>query len=207
MRAIAIVLILGCGAGAPPAKSPASGLVEPTSLSAAERQRDAARTPLAVAAVDAYANVVDSGHGFVARWSPDGGRIVYGSLRDGVPALYAGDPAAPAAAPRALTVGPERALAAQYTPDGRAVVFLRDTGGDENYAIWRVDADGSHPTNLTPGEPMHRSEPMIRGDVLLYSAARTSAPDTMVFRQRLAGGAPEQITRPIRTRWTWRPAR
>jgi len=68
MRVAWIMFVLGCSSGAPrssgafpsPAASTDSGPVAATLLTAADRQRDAARTPLAIAAVDAFANVASS---------------------------------------------------------------------------------------------------------------------------------------------------
>src|SRR5688572_28601569 len=80
---------------AAPAPAPAREVSSPpTERSAADRQRDAAREPLATAVVDAYSNW--NGLFFsslVATWAPDGKRFVFGSLRDGLPEIYEADPA------------------------------------------------------------------------------------------------------------------
>ena len=169
-------------AAAPPATAPpaeAAAPVAPTELSADDRKRDAAREPLATAVVDAYPNWAGLFSSLVARWSPDGKQLVFGSLRDGQSEVYAADPARPASPATAVTRGPERALSAQFTRDGAAVLFMRDTGADENHAIWRVDRDGKNLVNLTPGARMHRDEPLLpagQPQVMLYSAAKTTAP-------------------------------
>jgi dipeptidyl aminopeptidase/acylaminoacyl peptidase len=36
--------------------------------------------------------------------------------------------------------------------DGRHVLYLQDSGGNENYHLFRVGLDGAAPTDLTPGE-------------------------------------------------------
>jgi dipeptidyl aminopeptidase/acylaminoacyl peptidase len=181
---------------APAADASATAAVAPTERSAEDRKRDAAREPLAAEMVDAYANHGGLFTSLVARWSPDGKQILFGSARDGVPEIYAADPARPAAPPIALTRGPERALSAKYTRDGSAVLFLRDAGADENHAIWRVDRDGKNPVNLTPVAAQRHDEPLLpRGNprIMLYSAGKSTAPDATLYLQDLAGGAAKQI--------------
>ena len=70
-----------------PAASPSAppATVEPTVLSAEDQKRDAANVPLAKSIVDAYSNWNGFFSSLVANWSPDGKRILFGSVRDGVP--------------------------------------------------------------------------------------------------------------------------
>ncbi|MBC7975973.1 MAG: hypothetical protein H7138_13460 [Myxococcales bacterium] len=63
------------------------GGVAPTERSVEDRRRDAAREPLAAEVVDAYANHGGLFTSRVARWSPDGKQISFGSARDGVPEI------------------------------------------------------------------------------------------------------------------------
>jgi dipeptidyl aminopeptidase/acylaminoacyl peptidase len=181
---------------APAAAPPREASSAPTVLSDDDRRRDAAREPLAASVLDAYPNSNGLFSTLVAIWSPDGKRIVFGSQRAGLPEIYEGDPAKPAAAPRAVTVGPERAIWAGYTRDGKSILFLRDQKGDENHALWRVARDGGEPVNLTPGEAMHRDEPLMpRGKpgTVLYSAAKTSEPSSHLYELSLAGGEPRRV--------------
>ena len=175
--------------------------VAPTELSAEDHKRDAAREPLATAVVDAYPNWSGLFSTLVARWSPDGKQIIFGSLRDGQSEIYASDPARPTSPAIAVTRGPERALSAQFTRDGAALLFLRDAGADENHAIWKVDRDGKNLVNLTPGPRMHREEPMLpagQPNLMLYSAEKTTAPDTSLYKQDLTGGEPTLVyTQPL----------
>ncbi len=170
--------------------------VAPTERSVEDRRRDAAREPVAAEVVDAYPNHGGLFTSLVARWSPDGKQILFGSGRDGVPEIYAGDPGKPAAAPIALTRGPERALSAKYTRDGAAVLFLRDAGADENHAIWRVDRDGKNAVKLTPDAAQRHEEPLLptgKPGVMLYAGSKASAPDVTLYEQEIAGGAARQI--------------
>ena len=194
-----LLLAMAAACGGPqtaPAAAPPT--VAPTELTAEQQARDAARTPLAERVTDAYSNTPSADDGMVARWSPDGRQIVFASARDGLTLLYAGDPAHPDAPPIALTPGTERATVGQLAHDGRALIFLRDTGADENYAIYRVELGAgtgapTAPVNLTPGGPsLHRAEPILprrRDDVMLYSAASQTDPATTLYVQSIAPSA------------------
>jgi len=209
MSRYAVLVLVACSSPPPVAPAPppapppavarppaASDGVAPTERSAEDRKREAAREPLAALMVDAYANHAGLFSSLVARWSPDGKQIIFGSTRDGLPELLASDPAQPAAQPIVLTHGPERALNAQYTRDGAAVVFLRDASNDENHAIWRVDRDGQNPVNLTPAPGLRHGEPQLpagKPGVMLYSVVKSSATETSLVQQELAGGEPKVI--------------
>jgi dipeptidyl aminopeptidase/acylaminoacyl peptidase len=180
-----LIVLVACGA--PAVNSPA-----PTQLTSAQVARDNARVPLAERVTDAYSNTPSSDEGLVARWSPDGSQIVFASQRDGLTELYAGDPAHPEAPPRPLTPGTERAPVGQFTHDGKAILFLRDTGADENFAIYRSDTANGETVNLTvDGPKLHRSEPILplhRDDIMVYAAASQTDPTTMLFVQPVLGG-------------------
>jgi dipeptidyl aminopeptidase/acylaminoacyl peptidase len=170
--------------------------VEPTVLTAEQEQRDAQHVALARSIVDAYPNWNGFFSSLVANWSPDGKHILFGSVRDGLPEIYAGDVAKPVDPPKMLTRGPERAIWARYTVDGKSILFLRDKKGDENHHIWRMKVDGTGQIDLTPGESMHRDEPVLprkRPSLMLYSAARVTSPTSMLFSQSVAGGTPRLV--------------
>ena len=161
-------------------------------LDEAAKRRDAERVPLATAIVDAYPNWNGFFSSLVATWTPDGKSLVFGSQRDGLPEIYIADAAAPDAPARALTVGPERALDAAVTWDGKYVLFTRDHEGDENHALWRIALDGSGATNLTPDPAFRRSDPLLPRDkpaLMLYTASHTADSTISVYRQDIGGGA------------------
>ncbi|MET0884858.1 MAG: prolyl oligopeptidase family serine peptidase [Mycetocola sp.] len=183
-----VVIHAAGGSSEPPA--------EPTVLNTEQMRRDQDRVPLAQSIVDAYPNWDGFFSTLVANWSPDGKQIVFGSLRDGLPEIYVGDVAKPADAPKRLTLGPERAIWARYSIDGKRIVFLRDNKGDENYHIWRINVDGTGLIDLTPGEPLNRDEPVLprkRPMIMLYSAGRTTSPSRMLFIQSIESGSPKMI--------------
>jgi len=176
-----------------PAPSAGADSSDPTVLTDDQRQRDGALAPLVTSIVDAYPNWNGFFSTLVANFSPDGKRIVFGSQRDGIPEIYLGDVAHPEGAPRAVTTGPERSIWAGFTPDGASILFLRDTRGDENHAIWRVNVDGTNLQNLTPGQTLHRGEPVIPGrkpKAMFYSGKAPSEVGLRVFSQSLDGAAP-----------------
>ena len=169
---------------------------EPTVLTAEQLQRDRERVPLAELIVDAYPNWNGFFSSLVANWSPDGKHIVFGSLRDGLPEIYAAEVAKPSAAPRQITRGQDRAIWGRYSANGKQILFLRDANGDENHHIWSMNADGTGLSDLTPGETLHRDEPVLprrRPSLMLYSASRTTSPSSMLFVQNLTGDAPKLI--------------
>src|SRR6478609_7926151 len=158
MRLVATCLVLAaCRGHTPPAAAPPAPVAltptapaqpaamappivssQPTVRTEAEKRRDAEREPLATSIVDAYQNWNGFFSALVATWSPDGKSFLFGSTRDGIAEIYVGDPAHPEAAPRAITTGPQRALDATYTRDGKWILYNRDHDGDEMSAIWRV---------------------------------------------------------------------
>jgi dipeptidyl aminopeptidase/acylaminoacyl peptidase len=176
-------------APAPPAT--AAGPTEPTALTAEQARRDAELAPRAAAVVDAYLNWNGFFSSLVARYAPDGKRFVFGSNRDGVQQIYLGDAAHPGEPAKAVTRGADRALDAEFTRDGRSILFLRDDKGNEQHAVWRVALDGGAPVNLTPGEPLQRSLPLLprrKPRAMFYSGKRTSEAGFRVFEQSLDGG-------------------
>lgn len=53
---------------------------------------------------------------------------------------------------RRLTSATERDLGGFLWADDRSLLYVRDSGGDENYRLWSVGRDGSEPVDLTPFE-------------------------------------------------------
>lgn len=213
MRAslLLLVLLAGCAAQEPPlppppvapppvepptaiaAPPPAPVTSDPTALTAEQQARDAARAPLATSIVDAYPNSAGMFAEFAATFSPDGKRFLFGSMRDGLPEIYEGDPAKPGDAPRAVTTGPQRATLAEYTRDGKSILFMRDDEGDEFPHVWRIGVDGSGLADLTPGEPMRRGAPLLpkgKADTMVYGGFTPKSPHGLVMVQKISGGEP-----------------
>ena len=165
-----------------PSLAPAPATSEPTELSDADKARDQALAPKIGAIIDAYSS-------FDPQLSPDGKKLLFRSNRGGVPELYVGEVGKPADPPKKVVPGPERVSSAQFSRDGKFIVFKRDKGADENYRLYRVKPDGSELTELTPGEAMHRDDaqlPRKKPNTVIFTARRTTSPETMLYVGSLA---------------------
>jgi dipeptidyl aminopeptidase/acylaminoacyl peptidase len=160
----------------------------PTERTPEQKARDDARAPLANAIMDAFPNALP-------RFSPDGKKLLFVSRRDGNREFYVADVASPAAPPVLVTHGTERASDAVFTRDGKSVLFLRDTGADENFRIYKVGLDGKDEVCLTPGAVSHRSlpfEPRGKHGTLIYSQHDVKSPANEVVVQPI-GGEPKVV--------------
>ena len=84
------------------------------------------------------------------RISPDGTRISYIAPLDGVLNVWVA-PADDLAAARAITRDTGRGIRMHaWAPDGRHVLYLQDTGGDENFLLHAVNLESGEARNLTP---------------------------------------------------------
>ncbi|TME64581.1 MAG: alpha/beta fold hydrolase [Chloroflexi bacterium] len=87
--------------------------------------------------------------------APDGSEVAFSWNRSGTFEVYS----APLQGERIfqLTDAKERSVWPRWSPDGKWVAFMRDAGGNEQFAIWIVDRDGEHERDLTKEpEVMHR---------------------------------------------------
>jgi dipeptidyl aminopeptidase/acylaminoacyl peptidase len=77
----------------------------------------------------------------------DGSEVAFSWNRSGAFEIYS----APLEGERIfqLTDAGVRSVSPRWSPDGRYVAFLRDSGGTELFDIWLVDRDGEHERNLT----------------------------------------------------------
>jgi dipeptidyl aminopeptidase/acylaminoacyl peptidase len=142
--------------------------------------------------MDAYTN-------FAPELSRDGKKVLFGSRRDGNREYYLSDVAAPAAPPIAITHGPERVSSAAFSRDGKSVLFMRDTGADENYRIYQVGLDGKNETCLTPDATLHRYPPLEARDspgTIVYAQRDSRSPATEVVVQKLGGEQKVVFTQP-----------
>ena len=95
-------------------------------------------------------------------WSPDGRSIAF--LRDGDIYVMAAD----GSGATRVTSTPGAELAPSFSPDGSTLVFARPTG-PENFAIYRIDRDGSNEQLLyeEPETHLEGHPALIAEDVLL----------------------------------------
>ncbi|HWG02592.1 MAG TPA: hypothetical protein VG164_12200, partial [Trebonia sp.] len=93
------------------------------------------------------------------RISPDGTRLAWIAPREGVLNVWVA-PFGPSgvdwAAARAVTEDTDRGVHVfGWAQDGRHVLYLRDTGGDENWRLYDVDLETGARRDLTPFENIH----------------------------------------------------
>jgi dipeptidyl aminopeptidase/acylaminoacyl peptidase len=172
---------VGASAVAHAAPAPNS---DPSVLTDAQRARDKSLAPKVEAILDAFGN-------YDGRLSPDGKRIAFRSNRGGVPELFVAEVGKPSEPPKKIVAGPERVESPEWSPDGKWITFLRDQGADENYRVYRVRPDGSDLAALTPGEALHRDEPLFgrrKPDRIVFTARRTTSPETLVSVATLPAG-------------------
>jgi dipeptidyl aminopeptidase/acylaminoacyl peptidase len=84
--------------------------------------------------------------------SPDGQWLSWLAPRDGVLNIWIAPASDPAAA-RAMTAATDRPIRQYFwSPDSRAVMYIQDKGGDENFLLYRIDVASGEETTVTPFE-------------------------------------------------------
>ena len=84
--------------------------------------------------------------------SPDGKWLSWLAPLDGVLNIWIA-PREDQSAAKAVTKATERPIRSQFwSPDSRAVLYIQDKGGDENFLLYRVDVETGEETTLTPFE-------------------------------------------------------
>jgi dipeptidyl aminopeptidase/acylaminoacyl peptidase len=164
--------------------------VAPDVPAAADAARDAELARKAALFIDLPADTQP-------RLLPDGHRFTFISTRDGLPQLYLADLAQPEAAPQRLTTTSERVGFARPLPDGRAILLLSDQGADENWRILRVDAEGGAPIDLTPGEQLWRSPPLVPEQAprrMIYAARPHGDRGTRLIVQPVTAGGLSRVS-------------
>ncbi|MRW86851.1 alpha/beta fold hydrolase [Pseudoduganella sp. FT26W] len=87
-----------------------------------------------------------------AKISPDGKWLSWIAPRDGVLNLWVA-PASDLAKAKPLTDEKTRPIRSSFwSPDSKAVLFIQDKGGDENFLLYGVNVDSGKQTNYTPFE-------------------------------------------------------
>ena len=85
------------------------------------------------------------------RISPDGRRLAYLAPWNGVLNVWVGDVDAPAERFRPVTEDTERGIRAYFwSHDNCRILYLQDSGGDENWRLYDVELDSGTTRDLTP---------------------------------------------------------
>jgi len=133
--------------------------------------------------------------------APDG-RLIYVSDHSGKRDLWSVN--ADGTGLKQLTDATHKDLTPVVSPDGRYIVFQScRTTGDRAYNIWRVDADGRNPTQLTRGT--YDSEPTFSpdGESVVYVANEDHVPK--LHRVPIGGGQPVAVTEEFSQHPTFSP--
>jgi dipeptidyl aminopeptidase/acylaminoacyl peptidase len=165
------------GPAAPAAAAPAAPAA-PGPNDAATSAREAELTGQAMRIIDAYNNRS-------AVLSPDGSKVVFVSTRDGLSQIYLADPARPDEPATRLVESTERCGTPTFTLDGSAVVYMSDRGADEYFSIFRVDLASKQVTELTPGQRLRRSPPLIpdkAGGAMFFTADKAEEKEVHLYR-------------------------
>jgi Tol biopolymer transport system component/DNA-binding winged helix-turn-helix (wHTH) protein len=118
-------------------------------------------------------------------WTPEG-NLVYSATSSGNHDLWSlsGD----RVGRKQLTTEDSSDISPRVSPDGRYVVFVSDRSGKNN--LWRMNADGSNPVQLTHDEGEQTPLFVPDGQFVVY----TSVKDFSLWKIPIEGGMSEQIS-------------
>jgi len=120
-------------------------------------------------------------------WTPDG-QVIYNQLTESGNNLWR-------VAPRGVSQPLTNANGVNHYPfasaDGRYIVFTSTQSGSEQ--VWRINADGSHPVQLTT---VGGTRPQCSPDSqwVIYENGRS--PQESLWKLSISGGTPSQLTQP-----------
>ncbi|HEX5886734.1 MAG TPA: winged helix-turn-helix domain-containing protein [Pyrinomonadaceae bacterium] len=161
----------------------------------APTENPSAATPVTAGTLDRN----DGYHGVSV--APDG-RLIYVSERSGKNDLWSVN--ADGTGRKQLTDASHKDLTPVVSPDGRYIVFqtCRNATNNGAFNIWRVDADGSNPIQLTRGT--YDSEPAISpdGQSVVYVAKED---EPKLRRVPISGGEPVSLTEEFSQHPTFSP--
>ncbi|MDQ3181719.1 MAG: winged helix-turn-helix domain-containing protein [Acidobacteriota bacterium] len=120
------------------------------------------------------------------RWTPDG-KLAVAAFGNKNIDIYLRE--ADGAEIEQLTVNAGTNWGQEVSPDGRFIVFDSDRTGD--FHIWRMDADGGNPVQLTNGNGEKFAEISPDGKWVVYTAYQ----DWTLWKVSIEGGAPVQIAK------------
>lgn len=120
-------------------------------------------------------------------WTPDG-RIVYTSRTRSLVNIYIVNK--DGAGQKQLTADARACLGPSVSPDGRYIAFTSNRTG--NSCVWRMEIDGSNPTQLTSAGTAQSAEITPDGQWVVYSGTETGVSN--VWKVAIDGGNPVRLT-------------
>ncbi len=120
-------------------------------------------------------------------WTPDG-RLIYPAHASGN--LDVWSTTTDGKQQRQLTRDTQTDFMPVVAPDGRYIVFASERGGSSH--IWRMDADGSNPTQLTRGRGDIFPSLSPDGQWVVYGSSTTGR--AALWKVSIDGGEPVQLT-------------
>jgi len=121
-------------------------------------------------------------------WMPDG-KIAYASNASGNFDIWVMN--VDGSDKKQLTFDPSEDVSPAMTPDGRSIVFASDRAGKWSN-IWRIDADGGHPKQLTNGIEDLRPNCSPDSKWVVYVSVVDGK--TALWEVSIDGGTPVQLT-------------
>jgi Tol biopolymer transport system component/CubicO group peptidase (beta-lactamase class C family) len=145
---------------------------------------------------------VDSSADGLPSWSPSGGRIAFGSNRDGNFEVYVMNADGSEQTNRTNDPGSDKG--GSWSPDGRRIAFPSDRDGDRE--IYVMNADGSGLRRLTRND-VEESSPAWSPDGRHIAFTLQSAGSSDIYVMNIDGSGIRRLTREADVRWgpTWSP--
>ncbi|MEP6548158.1 MAG: S9 family peptidase [Gammaproteobacteria bacterium] len=152
------------------------------------------------------ADVVQTVHIAGASVSPDGRQIAYSGDASGRLNLWIMN--ADGQGARQLLRSNERQVNPVFTHDGRELVYVQDTGGDELYDLYVVSAGGGEPRNLTRTDKVSEFSPRFSpdGTRLAISSKDKIAPMVNLAALSWPDGAAQLLTHEKDPKASWAAA-
>jgi eukaryotic-like serine/threonine-protein kinase len=129
-------------------------------------------------------------HEYHCRFSPDGGRVAFGSGRSGEREIWVSDPDGSDAV-QLTSLGAQETMCPDWSPDGQLIAFSSNPEGE--FDIYVVPAAGGKPRRLTSDPAIDICPTFSQDGKWLYFPSMRSG-DYRVWKMPAAGGEAVQVT-------------
>jgi dipeptidyl aminopeptidase/acylaminoacyl peptidase len=126
-----------------------------------------------------------------ASWSPDAKEIVFVTDMTGRPNLW--KVSAEGGWPIQLVQSDDRQFSATYSPDGKWIAYMQDSGGNELWDVYAVPSSGGEIVNLTNTPAIREENPRWSPDGKIL-ALNTKPKDGQVYNISLLDWSTRKIT-------------